>query len=64
MALKLELQTSQILTNDDEVCIPNLSSIFSAVHTPIPSLFATVEFYANIDTNNLKLALKHDMDEE
>ena len=27
MALKLEIQTYQILTNGDEVCIPCLSSI-------------------------------------
>ena len=26
MALKLGIQTYQILTNDDEVCIPNISS--------------------------------------
>ena len=27
IALKLGIQTYQILTNDDEVCIPSLSSI-------------------------------------
>ena len=31
VALKLEIQTYQILTNDDEVCIPSLSSILLAV---------------------------------
>ena len=31
LALKLEIQTYQILTNDDEVCIPSLSSILLAV---------------------------------
>ena len=31
MALKLGIQTYQILTNDDEVCIPSLSSILLAV---------------------------------
>ena len=31
MALKLEIQTNQILKNDDEVCIPSLSSILLAV---------------------------------
>ena len=31
LALKLEIQTYQILTKDDEVCIPSLSSILSAV---------------------------------
>ena len=42
LALKLEIQTYQILTNDDEVCIPSLSSILLAViyvffrQTPCP----------------------------
>ena len=31
MALKLGIQTYQILTNDDEVCIPSLSTIPLAV---------------------------------
>ena len=31
MALKLEMQTYQILANNDEVCIPSLSSILLAV---------------------------------
>ena len=31
MALNSGIQTNQILTNDDEVCIPCLSSIFLAV---------------------------------
>ena len=31
MAIKLGIQTYQILTDDDEVCIPNLSSILLAV---------------------------------
>ena len=31
MPLKLGMQTYQILTNDDEVFIPSLSSIFLAV---------------------------------
>ena len=31
MALKLGIETYQILTNDDEVCIPSLSSIILAV---------------------------------
>ena len=35
LALELGIQTYQILTNDDEVCIPSLSSILLAV------LFAT-----------------------
>ena len=32
LALKLRVQTYQILTNDDKVCIPSLSSILLAVH--------------------------------
>ena len=31
LALKLGIQTYQILTNDDEACIPSLSSILLAV---------------------------------
>ena len=31
LALKLGIQTYQILKNDDEVCIPSLSSIFLAL---------------------------------
>ena len=31
LALKLGVQTDQILTNNDEVCIPSLSSILLAV---------------------------------
>jgi hypothetical protein len=31
LALKLGIETYQILTNDDEVCIPSLSSILLAV---------------------------------
>ena len=31
MALNLGIQTYKILTNDDEVCIPSLSSILLAV---------------------------------
>ena len=31
LALKLGIQTYQILTNHDEVCVPSLSSIFLAV---------------------------------
>ena len=33
LTLRLGIQTYQILTNDGEVCIPNLSSIFLAVLT-------------------------------
>ena len=36
LALKIGIQTYQILTNDDEVCIPSLSSIFLAL---IPDSF-------------------------
>ena len=33
MALNSGIQTNQILTNDDEVCIPRVSSILLAVRT-------------------------------
>ena len=36
MTLKLGIQTYQILTNNDEVCIPSLSSILLAVRTKTP----------------------------
>ena len=32
LALKLGIQTYQILTNNDEVCIPSVSSILLAVY--------------------------------
>ena len=41
LALKLGIQTYQILTNDDEVCIPSLSSIFLGV------------FYNHVHTRNI-----------
>ena len=34
MAFNSGIQTNQILTNDDEVCIPRLSSILLAVKKP------------------------------
>ena len=34
LTLNSGIQTNQILTNDDEVCIPRLSSILLAVKTP------------------------------
>ena len=36
LALNLGIQTYQILTNDDEVCIPSLSSILLAVYKIVP----------------------------
>jgi hypothetical protein len=36
LALNSEIQTNQILENDDEVFIPHLSFILLAVHTFIP----------------------------
>ena len=38
LTLKLGIQTYQILTNDDEVCIPSLSNILLAVS----NLFCTI----------------------
>ena len=43
LALKLGIQTCQILTNDDEVCTPSLSSTLLAV----PNLLYIVQ-YANL----------------
>ena len=40
LALRLGIQTCQIMTNDDEVCIPSLSSIFLAVQERIVAFFA------------------------
>ena len=41
LALKLGIQTYQILTNDDELCIPSISSILLAVvrHLVAKNLF-------------------------
>ena len=53
LALNSGIQTNQILTNDDEVCIPRLSSILLAVpvwsiislfFVTISSVFQTVKF--------------------
>ena len=51
LALKLGIQTYQILTNDDEVCIPSLSSILLAVAMmDIPNLsnFALTFYFLHI----------------
>ena len=46
LALKLGIQTYQILANDDEVCIPSLSSILLAVPVTyyLLSLFLSKRF--------------------
>ena len=41
LALKLAIQTYRILKNNDEVCIPSLSSILLAVYMEV-WLFCTV----------------------
>ena len=43
MALILEIQTYQILTNDDEVSIPSLSSIVLAVIEACEPFFCLVD---------------------
>jgi hypothetical protein len=43
LALKLGIQTFQILTKDDEVCIPSLSSILLALDS--------TDFLMNIHAN-------------
>ena len=49
LASKSRIQTYQILSNDDEVCIPSLSSILLAVRIkmPIGSDNWDVETYRN-----------------
>ena len=55
LALDLGIQTYQILTNDDEVCIPSLSSILLAVKShldilyPFFSLFFFPIFFSEIE---------------
>ena len=58
LALKLGIQTYQILTNVDEVCIPSLSSILLAVkciwqengrkETMLPTQFKTKKLYSKL----------------
>ena len=50
LALKLGIQTYQILTNDDEVCIPRLSSILAVAMMDIPNLsnFALTFYFLHI----------------
>ena len=45
LALKLGIQTYQILTNDDEVCIPSLSSILLAVPSQTGCFVAFLEVF-------------------
>ena len=42
LALTLGIQTYQILTNDDEVCIPSISSILLAVQGIVTVEFARI----------------------
>ena len=45
LVLKLEIQTYQILKNNDEVCIPSLSSIILAVVVILKGLLVTGNLY-------------------
>ena len=47
LALKLGIQTYQIFTNDDEVCIPSLSSILLAV-MKISLFFTTKNIFSDM----------------
>ena len=47
LALELGIQTYQILENDDEVCIPSLSSILFAVYE-LNSTFISTLFFSTI----------------
>ena len=55
LALDSGIQTNQILTNDDDVCIPRLSSIFLAVAQATWLLHFTLKSSSATDTNILKL---------
>ena len=46
LALNSGIQTYQILINDDEVCIPRLSSILTAV--PLCAIAYFVKFFADL----------------
>ena len=46
LAIKLGIQTYQILKNDDEVCIPSLSSILLAV--PLRQLKVQILLFSDI----------------
>ena len=50
LALNSGIQTYQILTNDDEVCIPSLSSILLAIQTLFQKLFHPIvlPFHARV----------------
>ena len=52
MALKLGIQTYQILTNEDEVCIPSLSSILLDVNDTYTFGNKISMENSNIDSNH------------
>ena len=54
MALNSGIQTNQILTNDDEVCIPHLSSILLAVHNVTSMVKILSIFVAFLENMNFK----------
>ena len=55
LALKLGIQTYQILTKDDEVCFPSLSSIFLAVSVSSTGPL----YYSRAHISNIKSILDH-----
>ena len=58
LALELGIQTYQILTNDDEVYIPSLSSIFSAV-TAIFKWIKIHELHERVGSNQQQLVMHY-----
>ena len=51
LALKLGIQTYQILSNNDEVCIPSLSSILVAVPIIITNFRGKISSQNNVQDN-------------
>ena len=48
MALNLGIQTDQILTNDDEVCIPSHNSVLLAVHREISYIIGSFHNFLHV----------------
>ena len=58
MALNSGIQTNQMLTKDDEVCIPRLSSILLAVKTPKFLAIILDQSFGNFVISFLKYVLQ------
>ena len=62
MALKLGIQTYQILTNYDEVCIPSLFSILLAIHLQI--ILCVIYYHLGHDNGEGKTEIELQREEE